>query len=262
MKKSKTPPPPAETPQEFFAKKIKENFKYSLVFAPSRVFARGDKVKFGNLDNVTVLDKTPDERFYLLETIVPEHRNDPAHIRLDVLPWYEIRPLQENNTTAFLSPVDIRYSVTSRDMSGLFNMVEHMGVDFAPDYQRGFVWSVEQKQNLIASVFDKGNIGSFSFNRRSYEVNAPLYEIVDGKQRLSSLVEFCQDQFTFKGCYFSELSRGDQHALENHRVQVYTLENASKKEILQMFLLINRRGTPVDEAHIEAVEKMLASMTD
>lgn len=51
----------------------------------------------------------------------------------------------------------------------------------------------------------------FVFVQRDYGYKGKLYEIIDGKQRLTALLEFNEDRFQYNGYYFSELSNADKN---------------------------------------------------
>jgi hypothetical protein len=83
-----------------------------------------------------------------------------------------------------------RLHYSQRSLDGLVHMFYSFGINMDPDYQRGLVWTLEDKQALIESIFDDVDIGKFVFAQRPFEANAPGYEIIDGKQRLSALIDF------------------------------------------------------------------------
>jgi len=60
-----------------------------------------------------------------------------------------------------------------------------------PNFQREFIWSKEKQQNLIESIFSTIPIPRIY----SYELKDQNFEIVDGKQRLYSILNFYQDGF-------------------------------------------------------------------
>ena len=68
-------------------------------------------------------------------------------------------------------------------------MAYHRGLIDNPDYQRGYVWTLEDKQKLIQSIFNRADIGKFVFiedeNYREYRL-----EVIDGKQRLRAILDY------------------------------------------------------------------------
>ena len=65
------------------------------------------------------------------------------------------------------------------------------GLDLAPDYQRGYIWSNEYKDQLILSIILNYPIGNIVINNLDHpnERNA-RQELVDGKQRLTTIYRY------------------------------------------------------------------------
>ena len=87
-----------------------------------------------------------------------------------------------------------------------------------------------------------------------------LYEILDGKQRLTTLVEFYEDRFKYRGFYFSELSFRDQHKFTGHSITYGYLENPSKEAIFETFIKLNTCGKPMASKHIDHVKELLTEI--
>lgn len=71
-------------------------------------------------------------------------------------------------------------------------------IDFSPKYQRmGNVWSNKQKQLLIDSIINGFDIPKlyFSFMSRDSLDRNYYYSVIDGKQRLETILEFIDDKF-------------------------------------------------------------------
>lgn len=68
-----------------------------------------------------------------------------------------------------------------------------------PPYQRnGDVWSLEKKQLLIDSIINRYDIPKLYFHKYSRETareTGKLYAIIDGRQRLETIVHFIEDGF-------------------------------------------------------------------
>ncbi|MDD5151114.1 MAG: DUF262 domain-containing protein, partial [Flavobacterium sp.] len=81
------------------------------------------------------------------------------------------------------------------------------------EFQRGFCWSLEQKQLLINSIYKRTHIGSILVKKYwNDEVGDISFDIVDGKQRLNAIIEFYNNVYpdTF-GNYFRDLSDKAQY---------------------------------------------------
>lgn len=68
-----------------------------------------------------------------------------------------------------------------------------------PPYQRnGDVWSLEKKQLLIDSIINRYDIPKLYFHRYEREEarkSGKLYAVIDGRQRLETIVKFIEDEF-------------------------------------------------------------------
>ena len=64
---------------------------------------------------------------------------------------------------------------------------------------RGNVWDIEDKVKLIDSIFNNIDVGKFAFIKVPYKDNSPSYECLDGKQRVTALIEFYEGRFEYKG---------------------------------------------------------------
>jgi hypothetical protein len=231
---------------------------------PSHQFKVGQKVDFGNLEGADVIDVSPDGKILLLEALYRSRDNPAGEKRLLTQAWFNVRKQGSREarlTTAELGKEDrLQFRTLNTSIGGVLLRVETAGVDFDPPYQRGLAWTLKQKQDLIETIFDRGAIGTLAFNRRPYTHNGKGFEVVDGKQRLHTLWEFIQDKFDFKGRLHSELHPRDQRRIDDHAVLVYDLEEANMATILRLFLRVNRKGTQVDEAHIDLVAQQLAEI--
>lgn len=135
-------------------------------------------------------------------------------------------------------------------------------------YQRGLVWTTEQKQLLIESIYSGIEIGKFLFRYKSWEqIREQMaetrhgfnYDCVDGKQRMHALLEFVQNKFPdLHGNYFDDLSESAAHDFLNYnRLAVGTMdESTDDKQVIAGFLHLNFTGVPMSKEHIAHVQQI------
>lgn len=124
-------------------------------------------------------------------------------------------------------------------------------------YQRGAgLWPSSARSYFIDTVltgfpFPKLYF-SESLDRSSRKV---VREIVDGQQRITSIIDFINDKFSltsvsrqYAGMSFSDLPEETQLAFLAHPVPVDVIRNASKGDILEMFRRMNAYTLPLNEA--------------
>lgn len=239
-----------------------QDYHAKYVCPPKRMFEVGEPVEYGNNVNSVITGIIRGGLYY--DVAVVQERRDGVSRFQSVVPWHHLykighRDAVEREPSVAL-PDDLRFRCLSSTVGGLLNRIESGGVDFDPPYQRGHVWWRDEKERLIETIFNRGSIGTFAFNQRDFSFDGPIYEIVDGKQRLTTLNEFSQDVFPYKGKYFSQLNRQDRSLFDNTSAQTYDLENAGEIEVMKLFLRVNRAGTPVDEKHIDFVRGRLQEL--
>lgn len=236
----------------------------SHINEPSYSFNIGDKVRYGNLKESIVDEVLYGGKVYGLKCIATNNNygNPYDYETYRVAMWTEVRPLGSGDTE-FAKNQDVKLYFNNSHIESLIHKHYHFGVDFNPDYQRGYVWEQEDKELLLDSIFKNIDIGKFVFIRLSddewMERNLG-YEILDGKQRLSTLIEFYENKLTYKGKYFNDLSGKDKAVFRNHMVSVAEVNETDKKTVLKYFLMLNRTGKAMDQSHLNEVEQMLREL--
>ena len=133
-------------------------------------------------------------------------------------------------------------------------------------YQRDLVWTTEQKQDLIQTIYNGGEIGKFVFRYRRFEHveeqaletgHGYNWDCVDGKQRFHAILEFVQNKYPDRyGNYWRDLSNRAQRRFLNYdKLSFGELgEGTSDRQTIMAFLHVNVKGTPVSAEHIDKVE--------
>ena len=233
---------------------------------PTYFFNVGDEVKFGGFSCCIIERVLEDGKLYLLNTRNDRQKYDgtiESTYKYMVAPWYEVRTLVVKDTNLTV-PNNIVLNYLNNTVDSLLTYYYRLGVDMNPDYQRDFVWDLKDKEKLIDSIFRGIDIGKFVFVRlseREWQSNEYTYnfEILDGKQRLSTLVDFYEDRFTYKGYKYSELSFRDKHTFKNATTNLAIVEDMSMKERYNLFLKVNNSGHVMSDEQLDKVAKLYAS---
>ena len=132
-----------------------------------------------------------------------------------------------------------------------------MNVD--AEYQRGKVWSTAQQALLIDSIL-RGFAVPTIFVRKVADGGQRLFDVIDGKQRLTAMWHFLSDDIRLlrtssdlpdlgdlSGKCWSELSASAQDKLQFASITVSTIEEATREEIHEFFLRL-QKGEPLNAA--------------
>lgn len=140
-------------------------------------------------------------------------------------------------------------------------------------YQRGLVWTLEDKQLLVESVYNGIDCGKILIRERSFsqlealasrgETELAFKDIVDGKQRLNAIKCFIEEEFPdLHGNYFGDLSYRAQNEFTNHQLFSYAemSDNTTDEEVIFQFLKMNFSGVPQSKEHIDFVRSIQQKM--
>ncbi len=118
-----------------------------------------------------------------------------------------------------------------------------------PEFQREFVWPLKQQCELIESILMGIPLPPFYF----FEQNDGKQQVVDGRQRLTSVFRFMNNEFALKdlkilssenGKKFSDLSPILQGKIEDYQTYVYMIQPPTLEKIkFDIFDRVNRSGT-------------------
>lgn len=202
-----------KTPQE----RAKEGYSYEKACnaaknsgIPTYRFAVGDRVQVGHLPNCVVEEVLDNGAMYLIRVTTPNQ------VEYSCWAWTSVRPLDDDKDTKFAKRNSAlsRLHYSNRSMYSLLSFQYLFGVDFNPDYQRGSIWDDGDREKLLDSIFAGREIGRFVFKQLPFTRTSDdgnYYEIVDGKQRMLTLLAFYENRFPYKGVYYNDLSAQDKN---------------------------------------------------
>lgn len=118
-----------------------------------------------------------------------------------------------------------------------------------PPYQRRTVWSLAYRQFFIDTVLRNFPSPAIFIDWQIDPGKPTVYNVVDGKQRLSALIDFTKggfhlgDLFENEGLvepYWGDLSDELRHQLVSYSVTVENLSNASESDLRDAFNRLNK----------------------
>jgi len=150
-------------------------------------------------------------------------------------------------------------------------LAEHCKIDFdvflptrGINLQRDFVWNIDQKREIIWSILMNRHIPRMAIlNVLDDDSIDGIYQVIDGKQRLSSILGFYRGEFTLlidgKEYYYNELPKDYQRVIKGYQMP-YNIVNEvykgdmSDQDKIDWFTYINFAGTPQDQEHFEKLK--------
>ena len=117
-----------------------------------------------------------------------------------------------------------------------------------PEWQRGEVWNMERKQQLIDSILRGWKLPKFYF----VKWNEDEYEVVDGQQRLTAIYEFFANELALSdetaarlgGPYYKDLKQRTADLFDDFEIEYDEIEEATEEELKQFFQRL-QQGLPL-----------------
>ena len=178
---------------------------------------------------------------------------------LELLTAKDFRPSYKHKTSTPLSGFDIRFFQT-HDVD-----VQVYLPTCGMNLQRGYVWTPDQQRSFIEAVlrgiqFPPGVMVVES----KYGSPDKKYKVIDGKQRLNTLVEYFNGEFSIpygdRDVFISDLDSNLRYILNEcmlwviHYSYIGTDEEINDATMVEIFRNCNFRGTPMDVEHLERLE--------
>ena len=212
----------------------------------AEIFEKDGNIFVWFLENAEVLDNP-----ILIELISKTKQEEKAQSLVDMVE-------NEESLIDSLNIMDITSTV------GSFLLEYGSGAyDLHPVYQRDLVWSLEQKQSFIKSLFNKRTKVTPTFLINPNKVKDGYYEVLDGKQRISTILEFVKGGFTVEGFHFNDLSLKDIIRFKSVPFVYKTIKYYDKKigeaemplkSKIELFLQVNEYGEHVSQEHLEKIK--------
>lgn len=138
------------------------------------------------------------------------------------------------------------------------------GVELNPDFQRGHVWTSEQKQLFMENVL-RGVVSTsgllIQFNCPNWDTDNFVGDLprglqcIDGLQRITAVMDFLAGEVRPFGLTTDDLA-GSSFSISGYRFRVAIHNFTWRADLLQHYLDLNTGGTPHSAEEIERVRKL------
>jgi hypothetical protein len=157
----------------------------------------------------------------------------------------------ENDNTLYPAEVKIQRDMFS--VRELKSDYEDEMLVLAPDFQREFVWTLKQKSELIESILMGIPLPMIYF----FEGDNGVLQVVDGKQRLTTLFQFLANEFPLsqslsilvdhKGKRYKDLFPAERAKIARHQFVTQTIIPPTPDRIkFDIFERVNRKGSTLN----------------
>lgn len=160
---------------------------------------------------------------------------------------------------------DLRHNFVPRTVQDLMNLYDDGNLNLSPGFQRDSVWTERDRAKLVDSIVRNYPLPSI-FLYRSHENGEIIYDVIDGKQRIESLLMFTGAIFGHKFWAKVQLPDAEEkfwvdwkwmrRQKKQHLITGYLLNTVEVdgdiSDIIDLFVRINSTGkalTPAERRH-------------
>ncbi len=134
-----------------------------------------------------------------------------------------------------------------QDIDWFNDLLAFQRINLDPLYQRYSVWSKSYKQYFIDTIINNYPSPAIFLQKETISPIDHIYNVVDGKQRLTTIFEFQKNEFSlpkdhdlFPGRYFDELPPNIQTSFRNYQIPIETLSTQNTGYLREVFDRLNR----------------------
>ncbi|MCM1569401.1 MAG: DUF262 domain-containing protein [Roseburia sp.] len=151
------------------------------------------------------------------------------------------------------------FDSTTYSVNDFLEWYERKQLILSPKFQRRSVWKDVAKSFLIDSIL-RGKPLPKIFIRQLTDIRTrtTIREVVDGQQRLRTILDYINDGFKVKKVhneecgekYFSQLDEAAQSSILTYKFSVDTLIGVEDSEIMDIFARLNTYTTPLNKQEL------------
>lgn len=138
-----------------------------------------------------------------------------------------------------------------QDISWFLDLNRNSQLDLDPPYQRRSVWTTGDRRYFLDTIFNNYPVPAVFLHKTFDEAGNSIHHVVDGKQRLETILLFAADKLRIPltindprlaGKKFSELDREGKERFWNYSVSVEFLPVVDDTVVNNIFERINRNS--------------------
>ncbi len=137
----------------------------------------------------------------------------------------------------------IKYAVRSRQLIDIVGDIKRRKIVLSPYFQRNLVWRLIHKQDFIKTILLGYPFPQIFLAKGGIDIDdlTSISMIVDGQQRMNSIVGYVDNEFEVDGLYFNNLNKDEKETFLTYEVAIIELQMESNDQnIKEVFKRLNR----------------------
>lgn len=163
---------------------------------------------------------------------------------------------------------DVKTVTENSTIGSLLYHYAEGSVYFDESYQRQYVWTTVEQQQLLNTIFSNLPLDSLSVVIDE-DSDDKYMEIVDGRQRTTTIIKYKNNEFPYidkhgNEIFYRDLSSLDEKEFRSIKLPLVALYSTTggkitKKEKLEFFYRKNFFGVPQSSEHKAKIEQLILS---
>ena len=149
-------------------------------------------------------------------------------------------------------------NTTLRNIAWFKQVYENKELEIKPPFQRNPVWVTRQKSYLIDTILNRYPIPEIYMQETADESGNAKYIIIDGQQRIRSVLEFIEGKFfmdekespDFHGTDFNGLTTNQKKLFFQYNFVVRILPDVSDSELRAIFQRLNKNVVALNKQEL------------
>lgn len=151
---------------------------------------------------------------------------------------------------------NIQLSPRMYSIDDIFRLLKNKEIEIQPKYQRRRTsWPITAKTSLIDTIINNYPIQPIYLREYYNDNNNRIKEVIDGQQRISTIVEFLNDRYElgenfteseYIGYKYYELPLDLKKAINNYELSFLSIRGATEADIVTIFSRINSFTLPLN----------------
>ena len=142
-------------------------------------------------------------------------------------------------------------NLSTQDISWFLDLNEKTQLNLNPPYQRRSVWSPRDKRFFVDTILNNYPTPPIFLHKTLDDNGRPTYHVVDGKQRLQTIIEFTQNKIRIPDDFanidlqkkrWDDLNRTVREQFWNYVLSVEMLPDITDASVRNIFERINRNS--------------------
>lgn len=137
----------------------------------------------------------------------------------------------------------IKYNVRSRQLVDIVGDIKRGKIILSPYFQRNLVWRQVHKVDFVKTILLGFPFPQIFLAKGGIDINdmSTTSMLVDGQQRMNSIIEYINDEYRVDSKLFSELTPKEKEEFLKYEIAIIELDlEADDPKIIEVFKRLNR----------------------